>query len=249
MRAPASTGLLLSISALTIVAFLVGCGQTSDEGSAVASTVPASTATTLKPAAPARPRVEPDRPVPADLYPQGLDIHAPPVPVPLQLQIPSIGVQAQVLGVGATDADVMAAPEGPIHDPVWDEAFWYRGSAVPGVVSTTTIAGHVDGPRGSSGVFEHIDRLRPGDLIVVHDTRSGLDVRFRVTGSDAFTLAEANTPAVLTQIYGVGPVAGTTPQRARDNLAHLTLVTCAGTFDTGLGTHDHRLAVFATRVA
>ncbi len=233
-----------------MAAFLVGCGDTSRGESAVAPTLPASTATsTSKPSSGAPARGAPDRPVPAALYVKGLDIRAAPVPVPLLLQIPSIGVRAQVLGVGATDADAMAAPEGPIHDPVWEEAFWYRGSAVPGVTSTATIAGHVDGPRGTAGVFEHIDRLRPGDLIVVHDTRSALDVRFRVTGSTAFTLAETTQPAVLTQIYGAGPVAGTTPQRARDGLAHLTLVTCAGTFDTSLGTHDHRLAVFATRVA
>ena len=167
----------------------------------------------------------------------------------MQLQIPSIGVGAQMLGVGVTHDDVMDAPEGPIHDPVWDEAFWYRGSAVPGVVSTSVIAGHVNGPRGTSGVFGQIDRLRKGDLIVVHDTRSALDVRFQVVGSPAFTLAQTLQPDVLTQIYGVGPVAGTTPQRAKDGVAHLTLITCSGTFERSLGTHDHRLAVFAVRVA
>ncbi len=190
-----------------------------------------------------------DRPVPGALYPEGLDVRAGPVPVPLQLEIPSIGVHAQMLGVGVTPDDVMDAPEGPMNDPVWEEAFWYRGSAVPGVVSTSVVAGHVDGPRGSPGVFGHVDRLRAGDLIVVHDTRSALDVRFRVTGSTSFTLAQVKQPDVLTQIYGVGPVAGTTPQRAKDGLAHLTLVTCAGTFDRSLGTHDHRLAVFAVRIA
>ena len=110
------------------------------------------------------------------------------------------------------------------------------------------IAGHIDGPRGTAGVFGDIDKLRAGDLIILHDPRSGLDVRFAVTGSTSFTLAQTTEPGVLKQIYGVGPVAGTTPQRSKDGLAHLTLITCAGTFQTGLGTHDHRLAVFATRV-
>ena len=168
------------------------------------------------------------------------------MPVPLLLQIPSLKVDAPVLGVGVTPGDVMDAPEGPVNDPVWQEAFWYRGSAVPGVISTALIAGHIDGPRGTQAVFGHIDRLRPGDLIVVHDTRSGLDVRFAVTGSKSFSLDQTTERTVLTQIYGVGPVAGTTPQRSTDGLAHLTLVTCAGTFRNG--THDHRLAVFATRI-
>jgi Sortase domain len=188
----------------------------------------------------------PDPPAPAALFAAGLGVRAGPVPVPLLLRIPSLNVDAPVLGVGVTPGDVMDAPEGPVNDPVWQEAFWYRGSAVPGVISTALIAGHIDGPRGTQAVFGHIDRLRPGDLIVVHDTRSGLDVRFGVTGAKSFSLDQTTERAVLTQIYGVGPVAGTTPQRSTDGLSHLTLVTCAGTFRNG--THDHRLAVFATRI-
>jgi hypothetical protein len=209
-----------------------------------ASVIPRSSTSRAKPA-----RVVPDPPVPAPLFAPGLSVRAGPVPVPVQLQIPSLGVNAQTLGVGVTAGDVMDAPEGPINDPVWEEAFWYRGSAVPGAVSTALIAGHVDGPRGTQGVFEHLDRLRPGDLVVVHDTRSALDVRFEVIGSMSFTLPQTTQRDVLEQIYGVGPVAGTTPQRAKDGLAHLTLISCAGTFQTGLGTHDHRLVVFANRVA
>lgn len=93
----------------------------------------------------------------------------------------------------------------------------------------------------------HLDSLRPGDLIIVHDTRSGLDVRFAVTSSTTYALAQTTDPAVLREIYGAGPVAGTWAQPSIDGLAHLTLVTCAGTFRNG--THDHRLVVYATRIA
>ena len=182
------------------------------------------------------------------MFAKGLDLRAGPVPVPIQLSIPSINVTAQVLGVGVTAGDVMDAPEGPASDPVWQEAFWYRGSAIPGVTSTAVIAGHINGPRGIHAVFGEVGRLRKGDRIIVRDTRTRLDVRFAVTGSTSFTLDQTTQPDVLKQIYGVGPVAGTTPQRSQDGLAHLTLITCAGTFNTGLGTHDHRLAVFAIRV-
>ena len=107
------------------------------------------------------------------------------------------------------------------------------------------IAAHVDDSLGRPGPFADLDRLRPGDPIVVHDTASGLDVRFSVTESTTYTLAQAAEPAVLTQIYGAGPVAGTGPEPSADGLSHLTLVTCAGTFRNG--THDHRLVVSATR--
>ena len=96
-------------------------------------------------------------------------------------------------------------------------------------------------------MFAHLDELRIGDPIVVLDTRRGLDVRFSVTGTRSYSLAEAADPSVLTEIYGAGPVAGAWPEPSPDGLAHLTLITCAGTFHDG--THDHRLVVYATRVA
>ena len=86
-------------------------------------------------------------------------------------------------------------------------------------------------------------------VIVVHDTRTGHDVRFAVTSSKSYALALTTDRSVLTAMYGAGPVAGTGPQPSADGLAHLTLVSCAGTFDHAIGTHDHRLVVFATRIA
>lgn len=238
---------VLAFASIVMTAVLVQCG-----GETPRATAPDEAATTTASPAPShtlRPRRRPDPPVPAALFAPHLSVRAGPVPVPLLLLIPSIKVVSHVLGVGVTPGDVMDAPEGPVNDPVWQEAFWYRGSAVPGAISTALIAGHIDGPRGTAGVFGHIEELRPGDRIVVRDTRRGLDVRFAVTGSTSFTLAQASEPAVLKKIYGVGPVAGTTPQRSADGLAHLTLITCSGTFQNGIGTHDHRLVVFAARVA
>jgi hypothetical protein len=188
-------------------------------------------------------------PIPAALSDAALDLRAGPIDVPLEVQVPSLGVHASVSGVGITPGNVMDAPMGPADDPVWQQAFWYRGSATPGELSTALIAGHIDDPLGRPAVFANIDRLQPGDLIVIHDTRSGLDVRFAVTSSKTYSLDEAATPDVLTEMYGAGPVAGTWPQPSVDGLAHLTLVTCAGVYQTQEGTHDHRLAVYATRVS
>ena len=186
--------------------------------------------------------------VPAALTKPGLDLRAGPVAVPLRLRIPSIGLDVAVIGVGLTPGIVMDAPFGPPDDPVWQEAFWYRGSAVPGARSTALIAGHIDDPLGRPGTFAHIDRLVVGAVIIVHDTRNGLDVRFAVTGSHSYPLDETTDPAVLTQMYGAGPVAGGGPTRSADGLAHLTLVTCAGVFDHSIETHDRRLVVTATRL-
>ena len=216
---------------LVVAVVLAGCGATGREKAS--GPLPAAMPTALA--------------VPAALTDEAPDLRAGPGAVPLELQLPSLDLVAPVVGVGITPTNVMDAPMGPAGDPVWQQAFWYRGSAVPGALSTALIAGHVGGPGGSSAVFAHLDRLRPGDPIVVRDTRTAVDVRFSVAESKTYSLDEAAEPAVLTQIYGAGPVAGTWPQPSADGLAHLTLITCTGTFRDG--THDHRLVVYATRIA
>ena len=187
------------------------------------------------------------RAVPRGLTDPTLGLRSGPVAVPLALELPTLGVAASVLGVGLTPSNAMDAPTGPAGDAVWQQAFWYRGSAVPGARSTALIAGHIDGPHGGPAVFGHLEMLQPGDPIVVRDLRTGLRIRFSVTESQSYPLDAASHVAVLNRIYGAGPVAGTVPQPSTDGLAHLTLITCAGTFRNG--THDHRLVVYATRTS
>ncbi len=237
MTVIARVGTAVGARAATVLlatALLAGCSS-SQEGPRVGA-----------PGAEGSPSAVAALPVPAALTDPRLAMRAGPVAVPLELRMPSLRVDAPVIGVGMSAEDVMDAPMGPADDPVWQQAFWYRGSAIPGELSTALLAGHVNDPRGRPGVFAHIGDLRPGDPIVVHDRRSGLDVHFAVTETKTYPLAETTKPAVLTEIYGAGPVAGTWPQPSTDGLAHLTLVTCAGTFRGT--THDHRLAVYATRV-
>lgn len=200
-------------------------------------------------APPRQPRIEQPLPlpIPAPVLDAGTGLRAPPVPVPLELSLPTIGAHATVIGVGMLANNAMDAPMGKADNPAWQQAFWYRGSAIPGALSTAVIAGHISDPLGRPGVFGFLSALRPGDPIVVHDTRNGLDVTFSVTDSTSYPLGQTTDVDVLTQIYGSGPVAGTWPQPSADGLAHLTLVTCDGTFVNG--THDHRLVVRAIRVA
>jgi sortase (surface protein transpeptidase) len=198
-----------------------------------------------------QPLVEPAVPSPVQpivarpLTDPGLDLRAGPVDVPLELRIPSLRINAPVLGVGITAENVMDAPKGLAADPVWQKAFWYRGGGIPGDSGTATLAGHVDDTLGRPAVFARLRELRPGDLIVVHDTRSGLDVRFTVIETATYSAQQAADPAVLAQIYGSGPVTGKGLLPASDGLAHLTLITCAGGFVNG--SYDQRLIVYATR--
>lgn len=212
-----------------------------EEAVAPAATAPASPRDERRPTGATTP-TPPAAVVPEPLVDPALDLRAGPVPVPLALHLPSLGVRAEVLGVGLTDEDAMDAPQGGLDDPVWGQAFWYRGSAVPGTASTALIAGHV-GSRGGPGVFARLAELIPGDPIVVQDLRTGVGTRFVVTETVEYTLDEAAQPEAMTRIYGAGPVAGLHPEPSADGLAHLTLVTCSGTFTDG--THDRRRVVSA----
>ncbi len=186
-------------------------------------------------------------PFPAPVLTPSVGLRDAPIPIPLELRLPTLARNAALLGVGLLANDAMDAPMGRADDPDWQQAFWYRGSAIPGALSTAVIAGHISDPLGRPGVFGYLNLLRPGDPVVVHDNRTGLDVTFSVTDAMSYPIEQTTDPGVLTQIYGTGPVAGTWPQPSPDGLAHLTLVTCDGTFRNG--THDHRLVVHAIRVS
>jgi hypothetical protein len=184
--------------------------------------------------------------VPAPLTDRRMDIRSGPIDVPIQLLFPTLNQRIPMLGVGLTPNNVMDAPKGPAESPVWQQGFWYRGSATPGSRSTALIAGHVSDPLGRPGIFANLGLLRVGDPVVIHDIRTGLDVVFAVMDSKSFPIEQTTDPAVLTEIYGPGPVAGKWAQPSANGQSHLTLVTCDGTFRDG--THDHRLVVHATRI-
>jgi sortase (surface protein transpeptidase) len=188
-------------------------------------------------------------PQPAVLTSRTISLVAAPVAVPMMVEIPSIGVSSHVLAVGMTAAHAMYAPEGGPNSPNWGDTFWYRGSSLPGVPGTATIAGHIDDAYGRYAVFGRLSSLVPGNQIIVHYPRSGLTVTFKVTATHAYTLAQSTTLPVLDLIYGYGPPHGRGPTPSKDGRAHLSLVTCAGTWNSNLSTHNERLVVSAVRIS
>lgn len=186
--------------------------------------------------------------IPASLFNKDIGLREGSVEIPISLIIPSIGVDSSMLGVGVTSDNVMDAPKGNADSQLWHQAFWFRGSAIPGEKSTALIAGHAQDPKGREGVFGKITKLEVGDLITIRDSRNNLDVNFSITKTKSYTLQETRQTDVLNEIYGSGPVAGLVPQKSEDGLARLTLITCSGIFSRDEGTHDHRFVVYATRV-
>jgi sortase (surface protein transpeptidase) len=228
---------------VSLVFSLAGCGNTqTNAGRNDAQPLPAG-ATVAQPLPAGATAAQ--RSIAGPLTDPGLDLHAGLVDVPLELKIPSLGVNAPVAGVGLSSENVMDAPKGAADDPVWQKVFWYRGSGIPGDSGTATASGHVNDVLGRPAVFARLKDLRPGDLIVVHDKRSGLDVNFKVVKAETYSSQQSADPSVLAQVYGPGPLSGMGPQPAPDGRAHLTLITCSGDFVNG--SYDHHLVVYAER--
>jgi len=177
-----------------------------------------------------------------------ISLFAGPVDVPLEIRIPTLNLNAPVIGVGLTLTNMMAAPTGILlDDPIWQTVFWYRGGGIPGNAGTATFAGHLDDAIGRPAVFAYLGDLRIGDLIIIQDERSVLDVPFIVTETQTYNDREAANPAVLARIFGSQSSEGAETQLVSDQLSHLTLITCAGAWNNG--SFDLRLVVYATRAS
>lgn len=184
--------------------------------------------------------------IPGPLVDPELGLLTGPVDVPLELRIPTLHIKAPVLGVGLTLTSAMASPIGILpNDPIWQSVFWYRGGGIPGDVGTATISGHFDDAEGRPAVFAYLSELGIGDLIIVHDKRSGLDIAFVVSETKTYTEDEASDPAVLSRVFGTSSSMAAESYPVSDQLARLTLITCAGAWVDG--SFDGRLVVYAVR--
>ena len=169
---------------LVIAAVLAGCGN-KETGEALPEPPPSPM---LLPST--QPTVRPTPTIFAfgPLIESNLDLWAGPEIVPLELEIPSLKVNAPVLAVGLTSENLMDSPKGPIGDMIWNTAFWYRGGGIPGDVGTATIAGHVNDPLGQPMIFAHLENLRPGDVIILHLKYTTMAIRFIVDQTKVYSV-------------------------------------------------------------
>ncbi len=148
----------------------------------------------------------------------------PPAPLPVELQIPAVRIDAPIWQVGEDD-------DGGMESPWSDTAVgWFAPGFVPGQPGNAVIAGHVDWV-DHAAVFYFLKNLSPGDLVnVVMDDGSVLS--FAVDEVDQYD--DTNTP--LDQIFG------------NSDQPHLNLITCGGVFDRSTHNYDHRLVVYTSLV-
>lgn len=143
---------------------------------------------------------------------------------PVSVSIPAIGVSSSLESLAVDGTGELQAPVD------YDLAGWYADGVVPGAVGPSIIAGHVDSPTGPA-VFLRLAELQEGDEIEVA-LSDGSTRTFRMTGSAQSEKATFPT----SDVYGPVP----TPQ--------LRLITCAGDFDSAVGSYSDNLIVFAELV-
>ncbi|GAT80390.1 peptidase C60 peptidase C60, sortase A and B [Streptomyces sp. F-3] len=145
----------------------------------------------------------------------------PPSP-PLRIRIPSIRVNAPLIGLGLTESGSLDVP--PADDK--NLAGWYKAGTTPGETGTAIVAGHVDTAEGPA-VFYDLGVLKRGNIIEV-DRRDGSVAVFTV---DAVEVYEAkNFPD--DKVYG----AASRPE--------LRVITCGGDYSRATG-YQGNVVVFA----
>jgi LPXTG-site transpeptidase (sortase) family protein len=140
--------------------------------------------------------------------------------LPSRLRIPSIGVDARVVGVGLLSNGSMDVPRN-----LWITA-WLSSGARPGQAGSSVIAGHRG--VGAPAVFSHLENVRPHDRIYVSDA-GGAEVVYEVTS----VVSVDRSTKTRVDVFG------------HTATNQLVLITCFGKYSSKTGTYDHRLAVFA----
>jgi len=145
----------------------------------------------------------------------------PPSP-PDRIRIPSIRVNAPLMGLALTPTGSLDVP--PAAKP--DLAGWYQAGTTPGERGTAIVAGHVDNADGPA-VFYDLGALKKGGTVEV-DRRDGSVAVFTV---DAVEVYEAkNFPDE--KVYG----AAARPE--------LRVITCGGGYSRSTG-YQGNVVVFA----
>lgn len=230
-------------SAVLIALALAGCGAAPAIGTATISRadtpLPASVVVPPPPPTP--------RPVLGPLFDPAMPLTAPPLAVPLEYRMPSLGVDTPVLAVGKAPGVLIDAPEGRANDPVWTKAFWFRGGAAPGAPGVTTIIGHVDDTLARPDPFAKIRQLHAGDVVEVVDQRSGEIIHYRITSTEVVWNSGLRG-GELARLFGAGAVSGKASDKLADaasGVARLTLMTCTGSWRGG--GFDRRFFAFGVR--
>jgi sortase (surface protein transpeptidase) len=147
--------------------------------------------------------------------------------VPVRVAVPSIGVSAPVIPLGANPDGTVAVPS--LATPQLTS--WFDEGPAPGQQGPAAIYGHVDTAAAGPAVFYRLGDLVSGDVADVIRADGGV-ARFQV-----YRVAEYAKDAFPTvAVYG----ATRNPE--------LRLITCGGVFDAATGSYLDNIVVYARLV-
>jgi LPXTG-site transpeptidase (sortase) family protein len=146
------------------------------------------------------------------------------------LSIPRFAVVAAIVVLGVNEVGVMEAPDGPLN------VAWYDFSSRPGFApgaegGNAVFSGHVDYYDYGPAVFWNLKDLERDDVIEV-----------RLTDGTVYRYAVSERRTVEAKTAPVREIIGHTLEEV------ITLITCGGSFDPGIGEYDQRVIVRATRI-
>ncbi|MEV6170301.1 class F sortase [Streptomyces sp. NPDC051954] len=157
----------------------------------------------------------------ADLAPRSAAPALPPSP-PDRIRIPSIRVNAPLMGLGLTKTGSLDVP--PAKEK--NLAGWYEDGTTPGETGTAIVAGHVDNTEGPA-VFYGLGALKKGSTVEV-DRRDGGVALFTVDAVEVYNAKDFPDE----KVYG----AARRPE--------LRVITCGGGYSRTTG-YQGNVVVFA----
>lgn len=147
--------------------------------------------------------------------------------LPVLLEIPRINLSANIEEVGQTSQGSMDTPKYSA------DVGWYKYGVTPGGKGSAVIDGHLDNFLGLKAVFYNLNKLSVGDDVYVTNQK-GEKLDFVVTSKKLYDYNATDTSAVFT---------------STDDLVHLNLITCNGTWLKDVHNYDKRLVIFTKLVS
>lgn len=140
--------------------------------------------------------------------------------IPVNLNIPSIGLNTKILPVSLTPQNLVDVPN--------EDVGWYQNGPKPGEIGSASLDGHFVRENNRPGIFHKLSKLKVGDDIYITDTQNQV-FHFKVIETDLINTTE----------FPVQKVYGPSDKKI------LNLVTCAGEYDQNLKTFNQRTIVYS----
>ena len=144
-------------------------------------------------------------------------------------------IGTQSMDVALVQVDV--APDGTLEAPKdWFAGGWYIDGAKAGEPGNLIIDGHLDTNTGAPAAFWNLKNVKPGDIVTVVDD-VGRTFDYIVTKSLEIDINDPNRLQIFDENRFSSENSNSLESK---DIAHVTLITCAGDWLAGTSTYSKR---------